>query len=537
MPLGRRYCRVWLRGHYLIFGIVIYTTRSRDEIALEPCFFQFLASSLRCGAMRHALQRLQPSPVVGLGSDAEDLYMACWTHVRAKFNGPPIDDATHGVRAIICWNLVLSLEIWPLKGFAAMTLCVLPPATMLVAAGILAALAGSSAASILSSFGLTSLNDRALMPDIASGCSTTGTASCGNTSAVSNLCCFESPGGLLLQTQFWDTSPSTGPSNSWTIHGLWPDKCDLTFSENCDPSRAYTGISSLLTAQGASSTLTFMETFWKDISGNDETFWEHEWATHGTCMSTLKPSCLPAGSAKGAEAVAFFQTVTKLFQALPTFTWLSNQGITPSSTTTHTLASLTAAIKAESGFTPSFDCSGSNLNAVAYYFHLRGSIIDGTFVQIAAPESGTCPTTGIKYPLKTGSPVTTTTTAGGGTSTGTPGTLPAKATIHASSTGGLLSLGTWSTQTLATYTLTGTTNSFTMTSSKGNCGVSAGTFACGSGVSLTTFSAVTSGTTLLLASGGSTAWTSDGVPSGTIVFDVFTGSGHADDYTLSIVSA
>jgi ribonuclease T2 len=48
------------------------------------------------------------------------------------------------------------------------------------------------------------------------------------------------------------------------------------------------------------------------------------------------------------------------------------------------LASLTAAIKAESGFTPSFDCSGSNLNAVAYYFHLRGSIIDGAFQQISA---------------------------------------------------------------------------------------------------------------------------------------------------------
>lgn len=46
--------------------------------------------------------------------------------------------------------------------------------------------------------------------------------SCHNTSAVANTCCFASPGGLLLQTQFWDTPPSvTGPSNSWTVHGLW----------------------------------------------------------------------------------------------------------------------------------------------------------------------------------------------------------------------------------------------------------------------------------------------------------------------------
>lgn len=36
--------------------------------------------------------------------------------------------------------------------------------------------------------------------DISSGCSTSGTASCHNTSSV-NTCCTESPGGLLLQTQ------------------------------------------------------------------------------------------------------------------------------------------------------------------------------------------------------------------------------------------------------------------------------------------------------------------------------------------------
>ncbi|CAE6411467.1 unnamed protein product [Rhizoctonia solani] len=55
-------------------------------------------------------------------------------------------------------------------------------------------------------------------------CSITGAASCTNTTAQSNLCCFEYPGGQLLQTQFWDFNPSTGPSDSWTIHGLWPDQ-------------------------------------------------------------------------------------------------------------------------------------------------------------------------------------------------------------------------------------------------------------------------------------------------------------------------
>ena len=76
----------------------------------------------------------------------------------------------------------------------------------------------------------------------------------------------------------------------------------------------------------------------------------------------------------------------------------------------------------------------------------------------------------------------------------TPSSSPTKATIHAlrsgSAVGGLLSLGTWSTQTLVTFTISGTGSSFTVTSSNGSCGTSSGTFACGSGVSQIAFSAV-----------------------------------------------
>lgn len=36
-----------------------------------------------------------------------------------------------------------------------------------------------------------------------------------------NTCCFNYPGGQMLQTQFWDADPAVGPVDSWTIHGLW----------------------------------------------------------------------------------------------------------------------------------------------------------------------------------------------------------------------------------------------------------------------------------------------------------------------------
>ena len=45
--------------------------------------------------------------------------------------------------------------------------------------------------------------------------------SCHNTTVQTNTCCFNAPGGQLAQTQFWDSSPATGPANHWTVHGLW----------------------------------------------------------------------------------------------------------------------------------------------------------------------------------------------------------------------------------------------------------------------------------------------------------------------------
>ena len=143
--------------------------------------------------------------------------------------------------------------------------------------------------------------------------------SCQNTTAVQDTCCFNAPGGQLLQTQFWDTAPATGPSNHWTIHGLWPDHCDGTFDANCDAARAYTNITQILQAAGQTSLLSYMNTYWKDVNGNDESFWEHEWGKHGTCISTLDPKCYTSYTPQ-EEVVAFFQKTVDLFKTLDSYT-------------------------------------------------------------------------------------------------------------------------------------------------------------------------------------------------------------------------
>jgi len=52
-------------------------------------------------------------------------------------------------------------------------------------------------------------------------CPVDSPVSCHNSTSFGDSCCFIYPGGQLLQTQFWDTTPSVGPADSWTLHGLW----------------------------------------------------------------------------------------------------------------------------------------------------------------------------------------------------------------------------------------------------------------------------------------------------------------------------
>ncbi|TAQ89577.1 hypothetical protein B7494_g2080 [Chlorociboria aeruginascens] len=323
--------------------------------------------------------------------------------------------------------------------------------------------------------------------------------SCHNTTVVTNLCCFNAPGGQLLQTQFWDTSPSTGPSNSWTIHGLWPDNCDGSYQENCDSSRDYTGISSLLTAAGKTDVLSYMNTYWKNDpdDGSDEELWEHEWATHGTCINTLDPSCY-TGYTKGEEAVDFFSTVVNLFQTLDTYTWLANADIVPSSKATYTSAQIQAALKAGFGYAVTIECSSGALDQVYYSFDVRGSIQTGTFVPTSpVGQSGSCSSSGIKYLPKSGAAVSTTrtqsstrtTTSGTSSPTGTfSGSGYLNAITSGSQDGCLISAGTWyTTGTCATYTASPSGSGFTLKSSKGSCGISNSEFTCASGVSATIF--------------------------------------------------
>ncbi|KAL2001813.1 hypothetical protein VTN02DRAFT_1188 [Thermoascus thermophilus] len=229
----------------------------------------------------------------------------------------------------------------------------------------------------------------------AQSCPVDSQLSCHGTS--SGTCCYNSPGGLLLQTQFWDTDPPTGPSDSWTVHGLWPDNCDGTYGANCDPSREYSNITAILQSQARTELLSYMQTYWKDNQGDDESFWSHEWNKHGTCINTIEPDCYTDYYPQ-EEVGDFFQKTVDLFKGLDTYKALSAAGITPSSSTTYHLSDIQNALSAaHGGHQVRLGCSNGELNEVWYFFNVKGNAITGEYVATDTVTDSSCPSSGIKY--------------------------------------------------------------------------------------------------------------------------------------------
>lgn len=209
-------------------------------------------------------------------------------------------------------------------------------------------------------------------------------------------CCFAHPGGQLLLTQFWDTDPPLGPRNSWTIHGLWPDKCDGTYESYCDKSREVQNMRDIL-LDANPRLLDYVEEYWKSDRGDDEGFWEHEWNKHGTCINTMEPRCY-TDYTRQEEVVDYIQKTVDLFRNLDTYKALRAAGITPSRTRTYTSAQLQAALSTVTGREVTIGCKSGSLKEVWYHFNVRGSVLTGEFVP-ADPDGtkSTCPARGIRY--------------------------------------------------------------------------------------------------------------------------------------------
>lgn len=226
--------------------------------------------------------------------------------------------------------------------------------------------------------------------------------SCSNSTPVDNSCCFESPGGILLQTQFWDYYPPIGPNDTFTLHGLWPDNCDGTYEQFCD---AALNIERGEIARIVGDTfhdpelLAKMNSVWKNFNGDDELLWVHEFNKHATCIKTIRPLCYGSTYQSDKNVYDFFRISVALYEKYPTFKFLGDHGIVPSLTATYTKERIAQALSDNFGGNPVyFKCNKySALQEVWYFHHLQGPLTGEKFVQVPSMVRSNCPESGIKF--------------------------------------------------------------------------------------------------------------------------------------------
>ncbi|CAL9729937.1 ribonuclease T2-like [Monosporozyma unispora] len=266
--------------------------------------------------------------------------------------------------------------------------------------------------------------------DVSPNCPLDLPLTCHNETEELDSCCFEYPGGIFLQSQFWNYRPSRqglneselvnqlGPLESFTVHGLWPDNCMGSYEQFCDKSLFIDDVYYLLHKQNETIPLyDFMNLYWKsNIIGNDESLWVHEYNKHGSCIKTIRPKCyirwnneteteLSKGDQqlyKDLSVVDYFNITKNLFQSLDTYKILKKANIIPSVYKTYTKKQISEALKR--GFDDHevfFNCNNKNELQEIWYFHvLKGSLLNEQFIPMDSlrnPPYSRCRNTGIKY--------------------------------------------------------------------------------------------------------------------------------------------
>ncbi len=161
-----------------------------------------------------------------------------------------------------------------------------------------------------------------------------------------------------------------------------PDECNGSYQQFCDESRQYKNITQILEHFNRYDLLNYMAVYWKDFQGQDESFWEHEWGKHGTCISTFDTACY-TDYVPTQEVVDYFEKTLQLFSALDTYAFLKDAGIVPSATETYTYAQIRKALVRDRHVNATIECTGANkteLDEVYYYYNVAGSAQDGTYI-------------------------------------------------------------------------------------------------------------------------------------------------------------
>lgn len=124
-------------------------------------------------------------------------------------------------------------------------------------------------------------------------------------------------------------APSVGPSNKFTIHGLWPNQCNGVPINDCFEPK---GLSSALLQQKLTQdypdVLGRMNTLWPSVAVPNINFWYDEYAKHGTCLTTINPDCFQSSNAI-CSAISYYKQALDLADKYDLYAALKSQKILP----------------------------------------------------------------------------------------------------------------------------------------------------------------------------------------------------------------
>ncbi|KAF9154592.1 ribonuclease T2-like [Linnemannia schmuckeri] len=211
--------------------------------------------------------------------------------------------------------------------------------------------------------------------------------SCSPDSRNVNACCLPSMGLLVLVQQWFD---GVGPSDAFTLHGLWPDTCAGGHGppNGCDSLRVYNNVEARLKSYNGAQPgfMDEMNTYWGSFKGNNNGFWSYEWSKHGTCISNLSPSCTnPSTFIPNQDVYEYFRQALELRAQYDLYAALAKAGIMPRSNPD--VEDMHEAIEAVFGADAQINCKGGVLNEVWMYFNVK----NGNQYEPTAPKyPGSC---------------------------------------------------------------------------------------------------------------------------------------------------
>lgn len=113
-----------------------------------------------------------------------------------------------------------------------------------------------------------------------------------------------------------------------------------------------------------------MKELWPSNRNNSNCFWSHEWSRHGTCVSTLDPSCT-SNPVEGKDIYDYFSKGLELRSQHDLYEALVAKGIFPGLSETVKTDDIRAAIKAKFHVEPGLKCQNGVLEEIWLYFKVK----------------------------------------------------------------------------------------------------------------------------------------------------------------------